>query len=188
MNITDYRQFIAQYYENYNRRTSAGRNRNTDIVGGQDTTSGSGQNATSGGGQNVTVGGQDTTSGSSLNTTVASSQNTASGMPAQTHVHEFQASTKLAEENDERHNHRFAGVTSQVIPLSGGSHKHAILTNTDFFDHHHEVGIETGPAINVGDCKHVHFTRGVTTIDDGHYHDFTFFTLIQSPLLPQNVS
>ncbi len=102
----------------------------------------------------------------------------------QTHVHEFENSTKLAEENDDRHNHRVAGVTSQVIPLPGGNHKHVILSNTDFFDHHHEIGVETGPAIDVGNGKHVHFVKGKTTIDDGHFHNFAFTTQIQSPLLP----
>ncbi len=102
----------------------------------------------------------------------------------QTHVHEFLSSTKLAEENDDRHNHRVAGVTSQVIPMSGGSHKHAILSNTDFFDHLHEIGVETGPAINVGNGKHVHFVKGATTINDEHCHNFAFATLIESPLLP----
>jgi len=102
----------------------------------------------------------------------------------QTHTHEFLGSTKLAEENDERHNHRFAGVTSEVIPLKGGGHKHAILTNTDFFDHLHEIGVETGPAVNVGDGKHVHFVEGRTTINDEHFHNFQFATLIEAPLLP----
>ncbi|TDT61057.1 YmaF family protein [Fonticella tunisiensis] len=101
----------------------------------------------------------------------------------QTHVHEFLGSTRLAERGEERHNHRFAGVTSEVIPLPGGGHKHAILTNTDFFDHLHEVGVETGPAIPVGNGKHVHFVEGETTIDDGHFHEFVFATLIESPLL-----
>lgn len=102
----------------------------------------------------------------------------------QTHTHEFLGSTKLAEENDERHNHRFAGVTSEVIPLKGGNHKHAILTNTDFFDHLHEIGVETGPAVDVGDGKHVHFVEGRTTINDDHFHNFQFATLIEAPLLP----
>ena len=102
----------------------------------------------------------------------------------QTHVHEFQGSTKLAEECDDLHNHRFAGVTSQVIPQPGGGHKHALLTNTDFFDnHHHEVGVITGLAIHVGpNGKHVHFADGSTTLDDGHFHGFQFATLIESPL------
>ncbi|WP_026565354.1 YmaF family protein [Bacillus sp. UNC41MFS5] len=100
----------------------------------------------------------------------------------QTHVHEFLASTKLAEEGDDRHNHRFAGVTSEVIP-KGDSHVHVILTNTDFLDHHHEVGIQTGPAIPVGNGKHVHFVKGTTTLDDGHVHNLEFATLIDKPLV-----
>jgi hypothetical protein len=100
----------------------------------------------------------------------------------QTHVHEFLGSTKLAEEGDDRHNHRFAGVTSQAIPR-GTSHVHAILTNTDFFEnHHHEIGVTTGLAIPVGNGKHVHFVEGTTTLDDGHVHNFQFATLIESPL------
>jgi len=59
----------------------------------------------------------------------------------QSHVHEFEGSTMLAEEGDDRHNHRFAGVTSQVI-LDPRGHRHALLTNTDFFEnHHHEARI-----------------------------------------------
>jgi hypothetical protein len=106
----------------------------------------------------------------------------------QTHTHEFLGSTKLAEEGDDRHNHRFAGVTSEVIPIKKGKHKHdhkhAILVNTDFFGHLHEVGVETGPAIDVGHGKHVHLVTGMTTVDDEHFHEFIFATLIESPLLP----
>ena len=103
-------------------------------------------------------------------------------LETQTHVHEFLGSTQLAEENDERHNHRFAGVTSEVIPLSSGNHKHAFFVNTDFFDHHHELAGETGPAIPVSENKHVHFAQVITTVDDDHFHNAIFATLIQSPL------
>ena len=95
----------------------------------------------------------------------------------QTHTHEFLGSTRLAEEGDDRHNHRFAGVTSQAIPR-GNSHVHEITTNTDFFGHLHRVRIVTGPAIPVGNGKHVHFVRGRTTLSDGHVHVFRFSTLI----------
>lgn len=101
---------------------------------------------------------------------------------SQTHVHEFEASTKLAEEGEDRHNHRFAGVTSQLIPDPEG-HRHAIFTNTDFFEnHHHEVGVITGLPIPVGNNKHIHFVTGNTTMDDGHFHEFQFTTLILDPL------
>lgn len=102
----------------------------------------------------------------------------------QTHTHEFESSTKLAEEGDDRHNHRFAGVTSEAIP-SDGNHTHTVFTLTDFFGHLHQVAVETGPAVYVGNGKHVHFVEGRTTMDDGHYHEFAFSTLIEAPLLPQ---
>lgn len=101
----------------------------------------------------------------------------------QTHVHEFLGSTELAEHGNERHNHRFAGVTTEIIPFGEHGHKHAFMVNSDFFDHHHEVAGETGPAINVGDGKHVHFACGKTTIDDAHFHKYQFATLIESPLV-----
>ncbi|MDF2985606.1 MAG: hypothetical protein K0R50_1116 [Eubacterium sp.] len=120
-----------------------------------------------------------------VNTTnTATAENMDNSKEKQTHVHEFLSSTKLAEENDDRHNHRVAGVTSQVIPLPGGNHKHAIFSNTDFLDHLHEIGAETGPAVRVGNGKHVHFVKGTTTINDEHFHNFAFATLIESPLLP----
>lgn len=102
----------------------------------------------------------------------------------QTHVHEFEGSTKLAEQGADRHNHRFAGVTGQVIP-SGRSHVHEIdLTHTDFLNHFHNLKrIRTGPAIPVGNGKHVHFVAGSTTLNDGHKHPFNFATLIQQPLV-----
>ncbi|NLI94076.1 MAG: hypothetical protein GX434_18320 [Peptococcaceae bacterium] len=64
-------------------------------------------------------------------------------------------------------------------------HRHAIFTNTDFIDnHHHEIGVITGPPIPVDNDKHVHFVQGNTTVDDGHSHPFQFAILIQSPLTP----
>lgn len=100
----------------------------------------------------------------------------------QTHVHEFQGSTMLAETGEDRHNHRFAGVSSEMIPF-GNSHVHGILTNTDFFvGHHHEIAGVSGPAIEVGGGKHIHFVKFITTIDDGHSHEFQFASLIEDPL------
>jgi len=103
---------------------------------------------------------------------------------SQTHVHEFEGSTKLAEQGEDRHNHRFAGVTGQVIRV-GKSHVHEIdLTRTDFLNHFHKLKrIRTGLAIPVGNGKHVHFVKGTTTLNDGHVHPFNFATLIQKPLV-----
>ena len=101
----------------------------------------------------------------------------------QTHVHEFLGSTRLAEQGEDRHNHRFAGVTSEVIPIEGGGHKHGLFTNTDFFvNHHHELTTETGPSIPVGGGKHVHLVIARTTMDDGHFHEVIFATLIENPI------
>lgn len=118
------------------------------------------------------------------NPDVTSNSAASDSQSAQTHTHEFSASTKLAETGTDRHNHRFAGVTSQVIPLPCNNHSHTIFTLTDYFGHLHEVAIETSPAISVGDGKHVHFVSGITTLNDGHTHEFAFATMIQSPLLP----
>ncbi len=103
----------------------------------------------------------------------------------QTHVHEFEESLKLAEAGEDRHNHRVAGVTSQVIPISDTQHVHAFgVINTDFLDHHHEIGGLTGPCIPIpGTNKHIHVISGTTTLDDGHTHDFLFTTQINAPLV-----
>ena len=76
---------------------------------------------------------------------------TTSSKQTQRHVHEFEGSTKLAEEGADRHNHRFAGVTGQAIGV-GKSHVHEIdLSKTDFLNHFHNLKkIRTGPAISVG--------------------------------------
>ncbi len=100
----------------------------------------------------------------------------------QSHVHEFEGSTKLAELQEEPHNHRFAGVSSQLIPIDN-SHVHVVFTNTDFFsDHHHEVAAISGPPVPVGNNKHIHFFKFITTLDDDHFHEFQFSTLIESPI------
>ena len=99
----------------------------------------------------------------------------------QTHVHEFLGSTRLA--GAIIHNHRFAGVTSQVIPLPGGDHIHGLFTNTDFaIGHLHEIATQTGPSIEVGDGRHVHFVDTLTTLNLGHTHEVVFATLIEDPL------
>lgn len=103
----------------------------------------------------------------------------------QTHVHEFEQSTKLAEQGNDRHNHRVAGMTSGEIDIGGGRHVHAFgITNTDFLDHNHEIGGLTGPDIPIpNSTKHVHLMSGTTTTVDGHSHDFLFTTQIESPLV-----
>jgi hypothetical protein len=100
----------------------------------------------------------------------------------QTHVHEFAGSVMIA--GTIPHTHRFAGVTSEEIPM-GDSHVHAILVNTDFFfNHYHEVGLRTGLPIFIEEegGKHIHYVEGETTTNFGHDHDFAFTTFIENPL------
>lgn len=98
---------------------------------------------------------------------------------SQSHVHEYLGSTEIFEAVP--HNHRFAGVTSQVIP-TGNSHIHQLLGSSDFSEGHlHEVVATTGEAIPVDGGRHVHFVYGKTTLNLGHVHRFIFATLIDSP-------
>ncbi|GAB6169150.1 YmaF family protein [Clostridium carnis] len=101
----------------------------------------------------------------------------------QSHVHEFVGSVRLAEIGEEDvHNHRFAGVTGEVIQRCDG-HRHRIETKTDFFNNHfHEIDVITGPPIPVGCGRHVHFVYAVTKCRDGHRHSFIVATLIENPI------
>lgn len=99
----------------------------------------------------------------------------------QRHVHEFLGSTRLAELEDDPHNHRFAGVSGPAIPGPCG-HVHEIKTNTDFFDHFHVICVITGPPIPVGKDRHVHFVKAITSCNDGHVHELIFATLIEAPI------
>ncbi|NLC52224.1 MAG: hypothetical protein GX764_07995 [Firmicutes bacterium] len=101
---------------------------------------------------------------------------------AQTHVHEFLGSVMNPKEDVEPHNHRFAGISSEEIPVNGG-HVHEILTNIDFYEGHlHELGVRTGLQIPVGNNRHVHFAEGTTTFNANHTHNYQFATLIDDPI------
>ena len=102
------------------------------------------------------------------------------GQPAtQTHVHEVLGSTRLAGRRE--HDHRFATVSGEIIPIGMGDHVHEVKFRTDFFaEHYHEFCGRTSGAIPVGD-RHVHFLQAVTTLDDGHRHEFRVATLIEDP-------
>jgi hypothetical protein len=101
----------------------------------------------------------------------------------QRHTHEFLGSTKLAGNQADSHNHRFSGVTSESIKQVN-THYHKIKINTDFFDHYHQIIVTTGPAIPVGDERHVHFIMGTTTLNANHHHRFIFTTLIDRSNIP----
>ena len=100
------------------------------------------------------------------------------------HVHEYESSVKLAEQCDDRHNHRVAGVTGEAIFLRNGNHVHKVNDNTDFLDHHHKICDTTGPAIPIpGTDKHIHLLKGMTTEADDHCHKYLFTTQIEAPLV-----
>jgi hypothetical protein len=63
------------------------------------------------------------------------------------------------------------------------------VARTDFFGNYHEIReVLTGPAVKVGDGKHVHFVEEETTVNDDHSNEFQFATLIESPLLKEKRS
>lgn len=103
----------------------------------------------------------------------------------QTHVHEIVGSVRLAELGEDPHNHRFAGVTDEMIHVPGG-HIHKFQSKTDFYeDHFHLICVRTGPAVRVGegeDARHVHFIDSKTVVEEGHFHEFITATLIENPI------
>lgn len=100
----------------------------------------------------------------------------------QTHVHEVQGSVEIAEAGRDAHNHRFATVTGEAIPVGCNDHVHEVTFRTDFYEnHYHEFCGKTGGAIYVGD-RHVHFLEDVTSCNDGHKHDFRLSTFIENPI------
>jgi hypothetical protein len=101
---------------------------------------------------------------------------------AQRHVHEVQGSVEIAERQEDPHNHRFATVSGEAIPYGYG-HYHEVTFRTDFYeDHFHEFRGRTSGAIPVGGNRHVHFLESVTSVNDGHRHNFRVATLIEDPI------
>ncbi|HWT76598.1 MAG TPA: YmaF family protein [Mobilitalea sp.] len=47
-------------------------------------------------------------------------------------------------------------------------------------DHYHAFMGSTGDAVSVGD-RHVHYLKAVTTMNDGHVHEFEAATMIENP-------
>lgn len=103
----------------------------------------------------------------------------------QTHVHEVLGSVRLAELEEDPHNHRFAGITEEVITVPGG-HIHKFISKTDFYEEHfHPICVMTGLQVQVGHCddqRHVHFIDSRTECEDGHFHEFIAATLIDNPI------
>lgn len=100
----------------------------------------------------------------------------------QRHDHELQGSVRIAEPQEEPHNHRFATVTGEAIPVGPNNHVHDVMFRTDFFnDHFHTFVGRTGGAIPVGN-RHVHFINSMTSVNDGHRHAFEAATMIDNPI------
>lgn len=102
----------------------------------------------------------------------------------QKHVHELTGSTKVFQECDECHNHRFCTVTGEAMYFPGKKdHFHEVKFRTDFSDgHFHEFYEKTGGAYEAGNGKHVHFINDFTEEEDKHKHEFQAATLIDSPI------
>ncbi|MGE5544661.1 MAG: YmaF family protein [Bacillota bacterium] len=95
----------------------------------------------------------------------------------QTHIHEVQGLTEMAD----GHCHRFGGATGELIPLEKGGHRHQYVAVTDFVDgHYHKICVHTSPMVGVSEDEHVHYAEGYTSVNDGHKHDFDL-TTFQAP-------
>ena len=104
----------------------------------------------------------------------------------QKHVHELTGSTKIFNECNDCHNHRFCTVTGEAIyhkEKDKYDHYHEVKFHTDFSDEHfHEFCGKTTGAIDVGNGKHVHFIKDFTEEEDNHKHELQAATLIDSPI------
>lgn len=102
----------------------------------------------------------------------------------QRHVHELTGHTRIVNEYNDCHNHRFCTVSGEAIYTRDRSnHCHEVKFRTDFSDgHYHEFYGKTSDAVEVGNGKHVHFIKDYTESEDGHVHEFQAATLIESPL------
>lgn len=102
----------------------------------------------------------------------------------QRHVHELTGSTRIFNEDDDCHNHRFCTVTGEAIYTKDKrDHFHEVKFHTDFTDEHfHEFCGKTSGAVDVGNGKHVHFIKDFTEERDNHRHEFQAATLIDSPI------
>lgn len=102
----------------------------------------------------------------------------------QNHVHELLGSTRIFNDCDDCHNHRFCTVTDEAVyTRDKNDHYHEVTIRTDFSNEHfHEFCGKTSGAIEVGNGKHVHFIKDFTEEEDNHKHEFQAATLIDSPI------
>lgn len=96
------------------------------------------------------------------------------------HVHEIQGYLDMTIDYKETHNHTFATVSDEAIPIGTNDHIHEVRFKTDPFHHHtHEFTGRTTGAILVGD-RHVHFLQSETVSEEGHKHTFSLVTLMDN--------
>lgn len=101
----------------------------------------------------------------------------------QRHDHEVLGSVMIAEPKEDPHNHRFATVSGQAIPIGCGDHVHEVEFKTDFYENHfHTFRGKSGGMIEVGGGRHVHFAAAQTSVNDGHCHKFRVAALINDPI------
>ena len=86
------------------------------------------------------------------------------------HVHPFSGVTSY----DDGHVHRYAAVTEPA--QTGVPHVHRYYTETSVNDRHiHVIQGVTGPAIDVAGGGHIHYFRGITTVNGmrphSHYYE-----------------
>jgi hypothetical protein len=92
------------------------------------------------------------------------------------HVHVYTTETDVAD----AHQHLFLGISGPAC-IEGKSHVHQIRTRTSFVaedckGHWHWVDVKTDRAISMPDGSHTHYFAGRTSMNDGHYHNFSDVT------------
>lgn len=96
------------------------------------------------------------------------------------HVHEIQGTLDMTSNYEEQHNHNFAAISDEGIPIGSNDHIHEVRFQTDAFHHHtHEFIGRTSGAVPVGD-HHVHFLSSETDYEEGHNHRFNFVTFMDN--------
>lgn len=94
------------------------------------------------------------------------------------HTHEICAGLEFAGAGAEMHSHRCKAMLFGTQSMPCGGHRHQVSIQTNFCGHNHRITGECGPAIHVGNGKHVHFISGTSSCDNGHSHRHQFCTSI----------
>lgn len=94
-------------------------------------------------------------------------------MRDQEHSHIFYGTTTC----NDRHIHRYAGVTS--LEPTGIPHIHILEGKTSFSSGHcHEIRIRSSQSMQLPDGSHTHYYEDETVFEDGHIHFVFTYTSI----------